>query len=130
MRPASSPIAIATSRYQERDLILESGLAPVRTTVGRPRFQLGYELAGSCSMLAPHGLFGKKLTDEEFANRYRARLEGFGVDAIREKLVELAGDRPGVVLLCFENVHARELCHRTTFAAWWREQTGEDVFEL
>jgi hypothetical protein len=121
---------IATSRYQARERILESGLAPVGATVGNPRFKLGYELAGRCGMIAPYGLLGRDLTEEEFEAGFRARLERFGVDEIRAKLEELAGDRPGVVLLCFEDVHAGEACHRRVFADWWREQTGEEVPEL
>jgi hypothetical protein len=35
---------IATSRYQAREKIAASGLAAIGTTVGRPRFKLGYEL--------------------------------------------------------------------------------------
>jgi hypothetical protein len=34
------------------------------------------------------------------------------------------GERP-LALLCFEDVHAGQLCHRRMFAAWWHEQTGE-----
>jgi Protein of unknown function, DUF488 len=121
---------IATSRYQARERILESGLAPVGTTVGNPRFRLGYELAGRCGMVAPYGLLGKDLTEAEFERGFRDRLERHGVEAIRAKLEEFAGDAPGVVLLCFEDVHAGETCHRRVFADWWLERTGEDVPEL
>lgn len=121
---------IATSRYHARDLILASGLAPVRVTVGAPKFPLGFDLAGASSMLAPHGAFGRDLDDQEFAAVYRQRLDRFGVDAIRSQLQTLAGDAPGVVLLCFEDVHAGQSCHRRVFARWWEERTGEEVPEL
>ena len=121
---------IATSRYQGHSAILASGLAPVRVTVGAPRFRLGFDLAGACTMLAPYGAFGRDLDDEEFAAVYRQRLDRFGVDAIRSELKTLAGDAPGVVLLCFEDVHAGQSCHRRVFAQWWQERTGEEVPEL
>jgi hypothetical protein len=50
-------LTIATLRYFARQKIIDSGLAPVRTTIGAPKFSLGYELAGSVGMLAPYGLF-------------------------------------------------------------------------
>jgi hypothetical protein len=53
--PDAPPLTIATSRYQAREKIAASGLAPVGTTVGRPRFKLGYELAGIAGALAPRG---------------------------------------------------------------------------
>lgn len=123
---------IATSRYLNRQAIEESGLAPVATSVGRPRFRLGYELAASVGMLAPHGL--RHVDDEgEFTPRYRERLDRFGVEAIRQTLAAIAdgAGAPGVVLLCFEDV-AREgvWCHRRVFAAYWRERTGQEVREL
>jgi hypothetical protein len=122
---------IVTSRYQAADRVVESGLVPVGTTVGNPRFKLGYSLAGRCGLLAPYGLFGKGLSESEFRAGYIERLESQGVEKIGARLVEIAGeDAPGVVLLCFEDVHAGEFCHRTIFAEWWTEQTGEPVHEL
>ncbi len=125
-------LTIATSRYAAGEKVVASGLAPVRTTVGAPRFRLGYELAGSVGMLAPYGL--RLIEDRaEFEAAYRARLDGFGVDVIRAALDDVArsAGAAGVVLLCFEDLDDPEQwCHRTTFAGWWREQTGEDVVEL
>lgn len=123
---------IATSRYRARELIVASGLAPVRTTVGNPRFALGYELAGACGMIAPYGLL--KVTDrEEFTRRYRERLERSGWRKIGNALTAIAREQgaPGVVLLCFEDVtKPGEWCHRRIFAEWWQEQTGQVVLEL
>lgn len=125
-------LTIATSRYFARQKVMYSGLAPVRTTVGAPRFRLGYELAGNVAMLAPHGL--RSIEDEaEFEAAYRARLDGFGVEKIRAALEGLArsAGTAGVVLLCFEDLEdPTQSCHRTIFSAWWREQTGEEVVEL
>lgn len=125
-------LTIATSRYAARQKVIESGLAPVRTTTGAPRFRLGYELAGNVGMLAPHGL--RQIEHRpEFEAAYLARLDGFGVEQIRAALEDVAGaaGATGVVLLCFEDLDdPTQWCHRSIFAAWWREQTGEDVVEL
>jgi hypothetical protein len=125
-------LTIATSRYVAREKVVASGLAPVRTTVGAPRFRLGYELASNVGMLAPHGL--RSIEDEaDFEAAYRARLDGFGVEKIHAALADIAwaAGTAGVVLLCFEDLDdPAQSCHRTIFAAWWREQTGEDVIEL
>jgi len=129
--PLPPELLLATSRYQARDLILASGLAPVRTTVGRPRFRLGYELAGFASELAPYGAFG---VDDpvEFERRYVDRLERAGVASIGATLQAIAhrAGSPGCVLLCFEDVLAGESCHRRVFAAWWEAKTGQPVLEL
>src|SRR5512132_2627392 len=125
-------LRIATSRYFARQKVIDSGLAPVRTTVGAPKFKLGYELAGSVAMLAPYGLFS--IGDRaEFEAAYRARLDGFGVEKIRAALEDLARSAGAarVVLLCFEDLDdPAQSCHRTIFATWWRERTGEHVIEL
>jgi hypothetical protein len=132
MTPPPDTLTIATSRYAAREKVVASGLSPVRTTVGAPRFRLGYELAGNVAMLAPYGL--RTIEDEaEFEVAYRARLEGFGVEKIRAALEDVAraACARGVVLLCFEDLEdPTQSCHRTIFAAWWREQTGEEVVEL
>ena len=132
MTTSSDSLTVATSRYFARQKVSDSGLAPVRTTVGAPRFRLGYELAGNVGMLAPYGL--RSIEDEtEFETAYRARLDGFGVEKIRAALEDIArtAGTEGVVLLCFEDLDdPTQSCHRTIFAAWWREQTGEEVVEL
>ena len=68
---ACGELVIATAGYFERELIVASGLAPVQTSVGAPRFPLGYELAAAVGMLAPYGL----LEIEERAEFERLYLE-------------------------------------------------------
>jgi hypothetical protein len=121
------PVRIATSRYQNRNLA-GNEFAPIGITVGRPKFKLPYVLAGYVGLLAPYGLM-HVVDDVEFERRYRARLERFGVPMIRRRLEALAKGRTAV-LLCYEDVHRGELCHRRSFADWWTEQAGEDVDEL
>jgi hypothetical protein len=45
---------IYTSRYQNQEAIIASGLVPVRVTVGHPRFRLRYELKATIRELAPY----------------------------------------------------------------------------
>jgi hypothetical protein len=128
-RQREDGLQLATSRYHADELIRESGLLPIGITVGAAR-GLRYELAGNVGMLAPHGL--RELEGTRFDAAYRERLDRFGPGAVAGVLnAYLAAHRaPGAVLLCFENVLAGETCHRRTFAAWWKEQTGVAVPEL
>ena len=70
-------------------------------------------------------------TDEEFTERYRAMLDSHGVARIRTELETISQLNGGkdIVLLCFDDVR-KGLCHRTIFAQWWQEKTGEEVKEL
>jgi hypothetical protein len=122
-------VDLATGRYQT--FRPELGV-PVRTTVGTPRFPLRYELDEFVRQLAPWGLFGKELSDDEFTVLYRERLEKIGVDVLRAEFEAIAARNDGkrLVLLCFEDVLAGQPCHRRTFAAWWAERTGQVVPEL
>jgi hypothetical protein len=85
-RPA---LTIATSRYQAREKIVASGLATVGTTVGKPKFPLGYELAGMAWKLAPHGCLHSE-DRARFRAACRGRLNRVGVAPIRRLLTGLA----------------------------------------
>ena len=125
---SSSALRLATSRYQAQELILASGLVPVRTSVGGPRFPLRYAPV-YLKELAPWGLRG--IADHAaFATSYRARLESFGVEMLTTRFAEIsrAYNGRGLVLLCFEPAGA--FCHRRVFADWWLERTGCYVPEL
>jgi hypothetical protein len=83
-------------------------------------------------MLAPYGLRSIE-GRAEFEAAYRARLDRFGAEKIGRDLSALArgADAEGMVLLCYEDLEDEEQwCHRTIFAAWWHEQTGQDAVEL
>jgi hypothetical protein len=120
---------LATSRYHAADLIAESGLVPLGITVGAARW-VTYELAGTVGMLAPFGI--RDLEGSEFDRAYLERLERFGAAAIECVLRSFADayGASGCVLLCFEKVLEGEPCHRSTFAAWWEQKTGQAVPEL
>ncbi len=126
-------VEIRTARYFDYAKVKESGLVPVATSVGMPKFPMPYEIGAQAGPLAPYGLL--KVEDrDEFTSLYVARLEGFGVDAIEALLgsVAAAYEQPGVVLLCFENLEKDDgaWCHRAIFAEWWQEKTGQEVTEL
>jgi hypothetical protein len=131
-RPAESICAkflkLATSRYQAKDLIVASGLVPVGISIGKPKFPLGYTPV-YMKEAAPWGL--REIADnDEFSERYQARLDGIGIDVFQRRFAEIstAHDGRGLVLLCFEP--AGQFCHRHLFASWFEKQTGEHVPEL
>ena len=116
---------LVTGRYQRFDR--RSGV-PVRTTVGAPRWKIdGLEFA---STLAPYGIFGK-LPEAEMPVAYEARLEDHTGEVVRQ-LARLVDAHPGerLCLLCFDDVHAGEECHRRWFASWFERRFGIDVPEL
>lgn len=134
-------IELATSRYSNHRLIIESGLIPVRITLGFPRFKLAYTLGGKVMKLAPtRSIFGIE-DPETFRLAYRSQLDGHGVEVIAADLAEISVLHAGcgLVLLCFEDLTDKKrygvapeehVCHRRGFAAWWRERTGQHVREL
>lgn len=122
---------IYTSRYSNPEL--KSGkYTAVRISVGSPRWNVGYNISGAISELMPKGIFGKFDNDPAgFEVEYRKRLECVGVEYIRKLIssYELLGR--DVVLLCYEDVRKpTDWCHRTIFAKWWQEKTGEIIPEL
>ncbi|MFG3602549.1 hypothetical protein [Micromonospora chersina] len=120
-----------TNRYQR--FRPDQG-APVRTTVGKPRFDLPYDLAGFARLLAPSYAM-LRMAEGPYRHIYLERLEAAGVDLISEQLAEIA-DMAGsdrLVLLCFCDLTVPppdNWCHRRMFAAWWEDQTNKEVPEL
>lgn len=116
-----------TNRYH--DFTPSQGI-PVRITYGSPRWRLPYTIAASAKTVTP-GRWFMEGTDEEFTERYRAMLDSHGVARIRTELETISQLNGGkdIVLLCFDDVR-KGLCHRTIFAQWWQEKTGEEVKEL
>lgn len=69
-------------------------------------------------------------TDEEFTGRHRAMPDSHGVARIGtepETISRLDGGKD-IVLPCFDDV-GKGLCHRTVFARWRQEKTGEEAKE-
>lgn len=131
-KPVLSPapgVRLFTCRYQRFDSAM--GLA-VRTTVGRPRFPLRYELAGFIRELAPAAQM-LRWDQDPFRIAYHARLARIGVPGIRQLAQAIADEHgnPRVVLLCFDDLSKPGMwCHRRMFADWWTTHTGEQVPEL
>ena len=135
-----TPIPMHTGRFRAvHDFDKDGGernFIPVRTSLGLPRFIKGAKEWPYASHLAPYGL--RDIEDlDEFSKRYALRLDGLGRDHIEKQLREIwegqdsASWIPGnqtaklpLVLLCFEDIRGK-LCHRTLFATWWANQTGE-----
>ncbi|MFU8873271.1 hypothetical protein [Micromonospora sp. SL4-19] len=124
-------LQLFTNRYQR--FRPDQG-APVRTTVGKPRFQLPYDVAGFARLLAPSYAM-LRMQEGPYRHIYLERLEAAGVDLISEQLAEIA-DAAGsdrLVLLCFCDLNVPppdNWCHRRMFGAWWGDQTGNEVREL
>jgi hypothetical protein len=65
----------------------------------------------------------KGLSDEEFRDRYLARLDLHKTELLNQLLGIDNEQRPGrkpLRLLCFEDITQEGVwCHRTLFAEWW-----------
>lgn len=128
-------MAIWTSRYSNKGLAIQSNdHYPVGISIGRPRFRLGYMLRDQCYSLAPKG-YMLNMDIEDFRKAYYGKLGEIGEGRIINMVNRLdeRARREGkeLVLLCFEDVRVEsEWCHRTIFAQWWAEKTGEVIREL
>ncbi|MGW3736643.1 hypothetical protein [Streptomyces sp. NPDC005148] len=127
-------LRLATCTYQEFAPHMGT---PVRTTAGHPRFSLSYKLAGHARLITPARELLKINVRDAYEWGYRRLLNGNGIDAIHAELTAIAGsfdlDSP-LVLLCFDRLDKLtppdNWCHRSMLAAWWTEQTGDEVPEL
>ncbi|MCM1245514.1 MAG: hypothetical protein NC293_07715 [Roseburia sp.] len=122
-----------TSRYSNKELNDDKYYC-VGISLGKPRFKLGYRIEDQCYSLAPKG-YMLKMDLEPFKSAYYKKLEDIGTERIISmvrKFEEAASQRgKELVLLCFEDVRIpSDWCHRTVFAEWWKEQTGECIKEL
>jgi uncharacterized protein (DUF488 family) len=72
------------------------------------------------------------MSDDEFTARYRERLDKTGTAKLWRVFHAISRKHGGarLVLMCFENVLAGELCHRRVWADWFEERTGQHVPEL
>jgi hypothetical protein len=108
---------------------------PVRTTVGAPRFWRSDSMGDLVVIaeIAPHGVFrNRKLPELEDQERaYLLRCDDFASDIVH-RLAETARAYPGetLCLLCFEDVHAGQVCHRRWFAEWFEKRYGIAIPEL
>jgi hypothetical protein len=114
---------LAVSRYANQLAIIESGLVPVRMTIGHPRFKLYYKLGGSIQELAPDPYMLKITDRDRFRALYRQKLYSNApviVEALHRINAEHGGR--GLVLLCFEDLSKPgQWCHRQMLAEFFEE---------
>jgi hypothetical protein len=124
--------ALFTSCFGAKTLIIGSGHAAIRTSIGHPRWKLAYPIDGICRLIMPTRPMLRMERDEYLA-QYEAMLDDVGFDAIAGSFHELSDAAGGrhLILLCFEDLSKAGLwCHRRMFADWWQRSTGEEVREL
>lgn len=116
------------SRYSNKDLA-ETNAVKLGISLGRPRFKVQYEIKGNIYVLAPNrAIFN--LDKVNFTKRYKEQLDKLGVEKIKAILAEYGyGEAEEMILLCYEDITTEKWCHRTVFAEWWQEKTGEEVPE-
>lgn len=111
-------------------LVCRDEIVVVRISIGKPKWIAPADAAAMpfVSELAPYGAFHIE-DDAEFERVYRERLETKGVELIEQRVRAVGAEYPGlpIVLCCFERDPAA--CHRSSFARWWFERTGEEVPE-
>ncbi|WP_406178036.1 hypothetical protein [Streptomyces canus] len=122
---------LATCTYQE---FTPNMGAPIRSTAGNPRWPLGYQLAGHAKLITPtRELLAANLAEDAYEFSYRRLLNSYGIDRIYAELAGLYALNGGarLVLLCFDKLDKPgNWCHRTMWARWYLEQTGEEIPEL
>jgi hypothetical protein len=124
---ALSACGIVTTRYASWRV---ADGVPVRATVGEPKFWRGPSLV-FVRELAPWGLLDPQIPTDECRRRYVARLDA-QAERVVVALAEVAGSHAGrrLCVLCFEDVHAGEVCHRRWFGEWFEDRYGIVVPEL
>ncbi len=123
-------VGLYTSRWQNGEL----GRLPVVAvgiSRGVPKFPVRYRYRRLME-LAPDGWMLSIESDERFEKVYVAKLERLRVERISDLLKALSDEVGGkaLALLCYEDVHAGQVCHRRMFAQWWQTRTGQEVAEL
>jgi hypothetical protein len=118
---------LVTSRYQTWQ---PGDGVPIRSTVGWPRFWRHGPMWHNRD-ITPYGVFGQHLGEDEARTAYLKRLDRHA-EAVVNGLAEVARQHPGeaLVVMCFEDVHAGEVCHRRWFAEWFGRRFGIEVPEL
>lgn len=119
-----------TSRWANRGLS-RLPVVPVGISRGTPRFPVPYRYR-MARLRAPSRATFALRGDADFERAYLAELEEAGVDRIADLLRKISDEEDGadLALLCYEDVHAGQVCHRRMFAQWWEGKTGQRVEEL
>ncbi len=117
-----------TSRWANGELA-RLPFVPVGISRGVPRWPLPFRYRVA-RLLAPSRATFALEDDADFEREYLRELEEAGVEKIGDLLRRLSDEGGGqaLVLLCHERDPAE--CHRSMFARWWQQQTGQVVEEL
>ena len=118
---------IYTSRYHNKT-VASGDFTPVGISQGNARF-LKYTPVYLRALAPTRAMI--KMTDKvAYQEAYVKILDDLGIANIQKMLAEASGGKP-IALLCFEDLRKSELwCHRTMFAEWYEQQTGQKVEEL
>lgn len=106
--------------------------AGIRTSLGAPRWKLKYDIADVIKEITPNRDF-LQAPKHEFRRLYIAKLRLTGTEKLARRFAAAAEalGTPDLVLLCFDKLYEEgNWCHRTIFAQWWHDETGETVTEL
>ena len=128
-------MAIWTSRYSNKELSNnKQKYYCVGISLGKPKFPLGYALESQCYSLAPKG-YMLNMEYEEYKEAYYQKLNDIGamkiIDMVGKFELIAAMEGKELVFLCYEDIrNPEDWCHRTMFAQWYMEQTGEIIREL
>jgi hypothetical protein len=130
-------LTIFTCSYSEFERQQAPDRLPVRTTLGAPTRRPPTYAGDMASLreVTPLARFLRPvvLPRAEYEREYRNMLAGYGPERIQQRISVLLANsgRQHPVLLCFDNLaKPGGWCHRSMFAGWWLEQTGEEVIEL
>lgn len=122
---------VLTGRYHVSSLA-SPNVVPVRTSMGKPKFKLGYALEESMSSVMPDGWM-LKLDPKPFVDAYMAKLERVGINAIMDEINAISKRHGGAtpVLLCYENIEdGVSYCHRRIASTWIEKKVGIVVPEF
>lgn len=120
---------IFTSRYQNKQLADFPALK-VGISIGAPRFKIAYPVIRLKELMPRYPMM--KLHGDEFKLVYLAYLQSLTaarVIALLEQTSRANGDAD-LVLLCFEDVNAGQLCHRRYLAEFLVHHLGIEIPEL
>ena len=118
---------IYTSRYHNKT-VASGDFTPVGISQGNARF-LKYTPVYLRALAPTRAMI--KMTDKvAYQEAYVKILDDLGIENVQKMLADISDGKP-IVLLCFEDLRKPELwCHRTMFAEWYEQQTGQKVEEL
>jgi len=118
---------IYTSRYHNK-AVVSGKYTPVGISQGEARF-LKYTPT-YLKALAPTWAMVKITDKKVYRKAYIKQLNDLGIESVQQMLVQVSDGKP-IVLLCFEDLRKPDLwCHRTMFAEWYEEMTGQKIEEL